>query len=192
MKLLIAVAALTMFATACTVETEAARESGPHAEEFGLITSWLAGASTSTRDGCTDSTDWSGKVSEPDFEGTYLFYKVNDATSALGQTCETTSASSCSDADYSWSIAGNVLTLDDDPVTIEGDDKCDLVLQPVWKVVDNGETADFQVVMTFAADETKSDCAALEQSIKDASPNENGLLSCTITIDVDMAFQKVE
>jgi len=189
---------LVLLASACTVETddgesEGERAAGPHQEEFGLVTFWHVTNSTSELTSCTDSTEWSDAVTAPAFgDNSYLMYKVVDSTSALSQSCSELDASSCSDDGDIWNISGNVLTFVDEPTTLVGDSACDFALQPTWTVTDSGTTALFNIDMVFSADETKSDCAALDQSIKVASSNGHGLLDCNISIDVDMEFTMVE
>ena len=186
--------AVALLVSACTVDTdETERAAGPLEEEYGLVTYWHVTNSTSELTSCTDSADWSSAVTAPEFgDNSYLMYKVVDATSALSQSCSTLDVSSCTDDGDTWTISGNVLTFVDEPSTITGDDSCDYTLQPTWTVTDNGETALFNIDMVFSADETKSDCASLDDSIKEASPNGNGLLDCNINIDVDMEFEKAE
>lgn len=141
----------------------------------------------------TTSSPLRAAVAAPEFgDNSYLTYKVTADGTADSQSHTTLAASSCEHDGGTWSISNHTLSYDDDVRVIAGDASCNYLLTPAWTLIDNGETAEWSIVMTFSADPEQGNCAALDQAIVDASPNGEGLLGCTVTLDVSLDFEKVE
>jgi hypothetical protein len=183
---------------ACSVDIngDRGRLAGPLDDEVGKVTYWRVSSSSSTIDSCTDAAMWSDAVKAPDFkDNSFLMYKVLEGKkSALMQSCETTSASTCvDDEDMTlWTIDGNTLSYASEAVTISGDEQCDYLLRPSWTLIDQGEKAQWTVDMVFEAHPDKSDCDAFDASIQAASSNGSGILGCSIRLDVELLFEKSE
>ena len=173
----------------------AARQSGPHESERGLVTYWRVTGSSSTVEACTDSADFASAVIPPDFsDNSFLMYMVqSDGVSAISQDCDTTNASSCTaDTDAVWSISGNTLSYSSGDFTIQGTADCELVQHADWTLEDNGATAAWSVVISYEYDSEEAACGALEDSIIADAANGLGFENCIITNDVQLAFEKAE
>lgn len=183
---------------ACSVDINGddARLAGPLDDEVNAVTYWRVTDSSATVEQCTDAAQWSDAVTAPEFkDNSFLMYKVLEGKKeALMQSCDTTSASSCSDDKdgATWSIDQHTLSYQSDPVTISGDAKCDYLLQPTWTLVDKGETADWTVDLVFQAHPDKSDCVDFDAAVKKDSTNGHGILDCRIQLKVALAFEKSE
>jgi hypothetical protein len=169
------------------------RDSGPHATEEGRVTYWEVTDSDSAVTACTDAESWAETVSGPVFSsGSYLMYRVESGgLTATGQSCETVAASSCSDSDVLWEIDGPLLTFVDEPVALDTSSACDVSMNVIWQVVDEGEIGLFTVEITFGYQES-AECEDLEASIIAASQNGHGLANCTIQMEADLAFSHVD
>lgn len=167
------------------------RAAGPHAEEAGAVTYWKVTATTKSATGCSDKADL---VPELEFsENSYLMYKVQDGlASAIGQSCDTTAASSCSDSGKTWTINGSTLTHSPAPEALSGDADCGFLMAAQWSVTDRGTTGSFDIALSFSGDPDNAACAALDQAIKGQSPNGLGLLDCTISYAITLEFTKAE
>ena len=179
----------SLLLTACVGE----REVGPHANEYGLVMYWEVLGSEGRADKCTDSADWSEVVSGPVLNtGSFLMYRVEEGgLTATGQSCENMSSNSCSDSDLTWQIDQNILSYQAEPQLLESTGECDIELLATWTVVDEGETALFQVEIQFRYQEGEPACEAIETALGSESPNGFGLADCTVTIDADMGFATV-
>lgn len=157
---------------ACSVDIngDRGREAGPLDDEVGKVTYWRVSSSSSTIESCTDAAMWSDAVKAPDFkDNSFLMYKVLEGKkSALMQSCETTSASTCvDDEDMTlWTINGNTLSYVSEAVTISGDEQCDYLLRPSWTLIDQGEKAQWIVDMYLKRTPTRATAMPLTRPSK--------------------------
>jgi hypothetical protein len=118
-------------------------------------------------------------------------YKLSDdLTSAQGQSCDTTAASSCTDSDSVYTVSGQTLTYQAPDKPIDGNADCSFNLQTTWTVTDDGPTATLDVLMTFVPVPDEPACTALDQAIAADAPNGKGLIGCEVSMVVDLAFEK--
>ena len=194
---LLGVLLLTLTSVGCDGgDEESARTAGPNASEQGLVTYWkVAEALPLEYSQCTDATDWRDTISAPEFSpNSYLMYKVlAGGVTAQGQSCSTTSASSCSDSERTWTVDGNVLTSTDAPAeSPQAGYDCSLEFTNVWTVTDNGETGRLTVEINVSLVGDEASCDTLDGDIAAAGTNSLGFDGCKIAIPVDVTFFKAE
>jgi|GEM_PF-1162388 len=191
----IALALTILTSTACDGDV-GLRAPGPHSDEQGLVTYWLVTEALPLEyDQCTDAADWRGQIAAPEFSAnSFLMYRVAaDGSTALSQSCETTSASSCTDGDKTWNVSGNVLTATDDPTeSAQSGYDCSLRFDTVWRVTDNGETGRLDVELNLSLVGDTASCQTLDSAIAAAGTNGVGFDGCRVTIPVDMTFRKAD
>ena len=169
------------------------REPGPHSYEEEKVTYWEVMSSAGRASQCTDSADWSDVVGGPVFNnGSFLMYRVEaGGQTATGQSCDTLSSSSCTDTELIWQVDENILSHEAEPVPLDSAGDCVINLLADWTVVDEGESALFQVQIQFEYATDDVSCTAIEAALIEESPNGFGLADCTVTMDADMGFASV-
>jgi hypothetical protein len=172
----------------------APREPGPHESEFGEVTYWqVIGSALKWGHLCTDEAGGIDQVEAPTFEdNSYLMYRLSeDGTEAVAQTCDTLSASTCSDSetDIVFSVEGNALVWDPEPelTDLEASD-CDLQVDEKWTITDDGESGEMVAALVFSLVGNEAQCAQLQADAAAEAPNGQGLEGCTMNIELDLAF----
>jgi hypothetical protein len=175
------------------LSTACARAPGPSELEWGEITYWLVTSSDVAFAQCSDASDWRSQVEAPAIEpNTYLIYRVETGgATATAMDCETTLGSSCTESDTGivFTVVGHTLTWDPtaEIQDVTGSD-CDVQVDQIWTLVDNGETLDWELGMAVDLVGDATDCAALDAQIKLQSPNGLGMDGCVVTLSMSADF----
>lgn len=188
---------LTFVAAAILFGACGPREAGPLDTDGGGTTYWRVTESDVTFDDCSDAESWRSEIQAPTFEeNTFLIYRLSeDLTEATVQDCVSTDASTCGDDDplVVFHVAGHVLSYAPPAETsaVTGS-TCELEITPLWTVVDGGEEATFTVDLPINLLGDPTECADLDQRIKDDSDNGLGFDGCTPSLIIGMEFHSTQ
>ena len=184
------VVVVSLFSLACI----GPREPGPLEHEFGQVIFWEVTDSTSSADHCTDAQDFSEAITPPPFgPNTFWMYRMSeDGMSAVAVDCTQLQAETCSDRTEVFTVTGNELIHVGDPELIEAGIGCDIYLDQVWTSRDDGDVGRFEVEFSFSFEGDSTACTAYDTVIAASGANGEGLTNCTVVLDAELAFVRVD
>lgn len=157
--------------------------------EPGKTYFWRVVSSTVEFGTCTDDPDFRDGVKAIPFEeNSYLMYQVaKDGRTATTVSCTRLDASSCSPAEnpITFDVAATELSWSSETKQPFGMGGCQLQDAQSWILTDRGPSLELAVTHALSLVDKPTDCDALEQQIKNTSPNGLGVQGCVVTFRVE-------
>lgn len=171
------------------------REPGPGERELGEVQFWevTGDGEVSFGDACTDAPSFRDGIEAPEFEpNSFLIFKIaEDGETATAQSCERIDPDTCEDSelDIVFEIDEHTYTATLAPqVTATSSPGCDLQLEQVWTLEDQGETLTLDVDLPATLLGEPGACAAAEAAVIAEGTNGEGIDGCVVNLHVDTEF----
>ena len=173
---------MVMAAAATVLMACGPRKPGPEAEQIYF---WHVRASTLEFGQCSDDPEFRKDINPLEFgDNSYIVFKVaKDVQTAKQQTCESLSASTCTDTQGGivFDIAGTELTFSrefKDPIGMTG---CSLQQNENWTFRDEGLAFSLDIANVLTLTDATTACDNVDANLKLKSPNMQGVSGCVIT-----------